>query len=94
MASVVNLSKLIMINCCTATWGQEQNLTVGVEAEQRDPWLDVDDLWCNVDAMHGIYKNHSCDETVVQATARGVAILQMHPNEALQVGNIEGDRDG
>ena len=35
------------------------------------------------DAMHGVYKDHSCDETVVQVTICGVAITQMHPHEAL-----------
>ena len=42
-------------------------MTMGMEAEQRDPWLDEDDLRCNSNAMRRVYRDHICDETVVQA---------------------------
>ena len=35
------------------------------------------------DAINGIYKDHSCDETVVQATPYGVVVLQMNLDKAL-----------
>lgn len=35
------------------------------------------------DAMHGVYRDHSYDEAVVQATAYGVVVLQMHLDKAL-----------
>ena len=35
------------------------------------------------DAMHGVYKDHSCDETTVQATTYGGVVSHMHRDKAL-----------
>ena len=35
------------------------------------------------DAMHGLYNDHSCDETMAQITICGVIVSQMHPHKAL-----------
>ena len=38
------------------------------------------------DAMHGIYRDHLSDKTMVQVLGCGVVVQQMHPNGELQAG--------
>ena len=56
---MVNLLKLVMGDCCVvALWPRKMHVTVRLEAEQRDPVVNMDDPVHH--AMRGVHVAHYC----------------------------------